>query len=393
MNESYFFTWTKQEDAPSLELKETTVDSYITTDGQEVYDLSSCSYHLGLGLRNERLSKVISDQYSTLPVAGPKIVYDLKLQCSKKLKSSLGFKDGKIFYTVSGAESIENALKMARQASGKKHILSREVSYHGATLGALSITGDWRRDGSPTLKEYSHFIPGPEDKDAITKTEETIKQIGADNIAAICLETITGGNGVIIPTQEWYDGISKLCKQYNIYLILDEVVCGFGRTGKDFGFQHYGLKPDFICMAKNISAGFFPFGAVYVSKRVSDYFDKNTLSCGLTNYAHPVGLRLCSEIIDIINEKEFKKNFDQLEIVLKNSITKLETSSKVTSIRQIGLLMAVELSNHELTWSKLKDQGLYINLANNCLIITPIMNTTPIRLEQAMDKLIQILKD
>lgn len=393
MNESYFFTWTKQEDAPKLELKETTADSYITTDGQEIYDLSSCSYHLGLGLRNERLNKVITDQYSTLPVAGPKIVYDLKSQCSEKLLNSLGLERGKIFYTVSGAESIENALKMARQASGKNHILSRKTSYHGATLGALSITGDWRRDGSPTLEKYSHFIPGPEEQDALKKTEEIINKVGANNIAAICLETITGGNGVIIPTQEWYDGITNLCKKYDIYLILDEVVCGFGRTGKNFGFQHFNLRPDFVCMAKNISAGFFPFGAVYVSKRISDYFDKNTLSCGLTNYAHPVGLRLCSEIIDIINEKEFKTNFNNLEKVLTNSIKDLSKSSVVTNIRQIGLLMAIELSDHELTWNKLKDHGLYINLANNCLIITPIMNSTPDRLKNAMDKLIQLLKD
>jgi len=391
MNESYYFSWSAQENAPKLDIKETTADSYVTTDNKEIYDLSSCSYHLSFGLQNKRLTDAISDQLSTLPAAGPKLTYPLKEKCSQKLKKLLALEEGKIFYTVSGAEAVENALKMARQSSGKLHVLSREKSYHGATVGALSITGDWRKEGSPLLSEYSHFIPEPYEKDALEKTEEIIKSIGAQKIAAICLETITGGNGVYIPSREWYQGIERICKKYDIYLIVDEIVCGFFRTGKPFAFQHYDLEPDFVCMAKNISGGFFPFGAVYTSKAVADYFNENILNCGLTNYAHPVGLRVCSEVIDLITERSFINNFHELRKSLESYTAIFLNLNGVVDVRSIGCLMAIELKK-KYSWSDFIDSGLYLNVTGNNLIVTPIMTTTPTRLEMALQKLKDILE-
>ncbi|EQC51210.1 aspartate aminotransferase family protein [Bacteriovorax sp. DB6_IX] len=393
MNEAYYYSWTKQNSASKLEIKETTVDSYLTHDNREIYDLSSCSYHLSFGLRNERLTNAISDQYKVLPAAGPKLVYNLKQETSQKLLKALGQNEGKIFYTVSGAEAVENALKMARKVSGKEHILSREKSYHGASVGALSITGDWRREGSPLLDHLTHFIPEPFENDALAKTEEIIKKVGPQKIAAICLETITGGNGVYIPDPNWYEGIQNLCRKYKIFLILDEIVCGFARTGKNFAFQHYNLAPDFICMAKNISGGFFPFGAVYTSKEVSDYYENEVLSCGLTNYAHPIGLRVCSEILDLIEEREFVDNIKNLEQTLKDSHQEFNQLSCVKECRQIGNLMAVELDYKDsLSWNDFIKENLYINVSNNILIITPIMMTTPQRLKQALKKLKGVLE-
>ncbi len=394
MNQSYYFTWTKQEDAPQLEIQSTTQDSYVLKDDQEVYDLSSCSYHLSFGLRNDTLTKVITTQYHDLPVAGPKIVYPLKQETTKKLINFLELEDnGKIFYTVSGAEAIENALKIARQYTGKDIILSRKKSYHGATVGALSITGDWRRDGSPTMDALTEFIPEPDALNALEETEELINKIGSSKIAALCLESITGGNGVIIPTQKWYDGIQALCKKYEILLILDEVVCGFARTGRNFGFHNYNLVPDIVCMAKGISGGLFPFGAVYTSEKISKYFDKNVLSCGLTNYAHPVGLKLCSAIIDLIHTQEFNQNFKALEDILSKFSKRIITLENIVEVRAIGLLAAIQTKGIELDWNYFIKNGIYINSSNGALILTPILTTTPKRLEKALEKLEDAIKD
>lgn len=388
----YFATWSKQQNAPSFEISYTTNDCYITRELSEIYDLSSCSYHLSFGLRNERLQKAMIEQINELPVAGPKTVFPLKTDTTDELISYLDLDtNGKIFYTTSGAESVENALKIARNYTGKSHILSRQVSYHGATLGALSVTGDWRREGQDILTELTHFIPEPHEKEAIKKTEDIILAVGADQIAAIILETITGGNGVYIPDQSWWDGISELCKKYNILLILDEVICGFGRTGLNFGYQHFNLKPDIVCMAKAISGGLFPFGAVYTNSDIAKAFDNKVLSAGLTNYAHPIGLRLCHEVISLTQEEDFQTNLKQVIGVLGTFKTKFEELSEVREVRHIGGLMAVELYESNLSWTSFIQEKIYLNVTGKNLIICPILVTSADKLRIVLDKVIKLL--
>lgn len=388
----YFATWSKQLNAPSFEISYTTNDCYITKELTEIYDLSSCSYHLGFGLRNERLQKAMIEQITELPVAGPKAVYPLKSDTTNALISYIDLdEEGKIFYTTSGAESVENALKIARNYSGKSHILSRQISYHGATVGALSVTGDWRREGQDILSELTHFIPEPNEEDAIKKTEDIILAVGADKIAAIILETITGGNGVYIPEQSWWDGITKLCKKHNILLILDEVICGFGRTGLNFGYQHFNLKPDIVCMAKAISGGFFPFGAVYTNGQIAKAFDNKILSAGLTNYAHPIGLRLCQEVMKMTCEDEFKNNLKQVVGVLSSFKANFENLPEVREVRQIGALMAVELYEHNLSWSSFIKENIYLNVTGKNLIICPILTTSADKLRNILDQVITLL--
>lgn len=388
----YYSTWSKQNGAPSFEVSYTTNDCYIRKDLSEIYDLSSCSYHLSFGLRNERLQKAMCDQINELPVAGPKAEYALKDEATRLLLDHMGLdSSGKIFYTTSGAESVENALKIARNYSGKSHILSRKKSYHGATMGALSVTGDWRRDGQEILGELTHFIPEPFEKDALLKTEEVINAVGANKIAAIILETITGGNGVYIPDQAWWDGITALCKKYDILLILDEVICGFSRTGKNFGYQHFNLKPDIVCLAKAISGGYFPFGAVYTNSKIAKYFDDKILCAGLTNYAHPIGLKLCREIILYTTSIDFQNNLKQVIGVLESFKSNFKSLAEVRDVRHIGGLMAIELHTVNVSWSSLIKENIYLNVIGNNLIICPILTTNADKLRTVLEKLITII--
>jgi taurine--2-oxoglutarate transaminase len=389
-NHPYFITWTKQVGAKKIDIVDSKGSFYIREDGQKVHDLCSTSYHTAFGHSFSPIKKAITKQLNTLPMASPKCTFDLKDSVSSKLIDLIGLK-GKVFYTVSGAEAIENALKAARQISGKKIILSRNISYHGATLGALSITGDWRNKDHATVSNWTKRIPEPEIDPNGEKLEELILKTGPEKIAGICLETITGGNGVIIPPKSWWRAITRLKKKYNLLLILDEVVCGFGRTGKDFGFQHFNLKPDFICMAKVITGGYIPFGAVWFNSKTAKYYDKNTLCAGLTNYAHPLGLAAMDVVIDYLKTNEHKEKFHNLEIVMKEYKSVFNSLSSVKETRQIGLIMAIELHS-PIALNKFFENNLFLASVGNNLILAPAYITNPNDLKKSFKLIAKIIK-
>ena len=323
-NSTYYISWANQSKAHTFDIQSAKDDYYLLKDNTKVFDLCSTSYNACFGHSYRPIINRLKTQLESLCIPMPKCTFDLKKTVSKKLLDYLKVKDGKIFYTSNGSESIENALKMARQIKNKKIILAREDSYHGATLGALSVTGDWRNKEHFTIDDWTARIPTPLEDPELVETEKIIKRIGPENIAGFCLETITGGNGVILADQNWWDGISHLCQKYYLYLILDEVVCGFNRTGLNFGFMNYKINPDIVCMAKGITAGYIPFGALYTTKEISKFYDSHTLAAGLTNYAHPLGLCVLDTILDELQSNIILKNIKNLERVLSSNISHLK---------------------------------------------------------------------
>ena len=391
MNEHPFFiTWSKQKNALTLDIESSKDSFYIDSSGNKIIDLCSTSYQAAFGHSHAPIKKAIQAQLNTLPIATPKAIFDLKENATNSLLNLLGLK-GKIFYTISGAESVENALKIARQVTGKSIVLSRQNSYHGATLGALSLTGDWRNKEHITVDKWTKRIPEPKDDPNGKKLEEIILKTGTDKIAAICIETITGGNGVIIPPKSWWTAIKRIKKKYGILLILDEVICGFGRTGKHFGFQHFNITPDLICLAKVITAGYIPFGALWVSPALSKHYNQNVLSCGLTNYAHPLGLAAMEVVIKELQTVEHKNNFSRLEEIMTNFQSKSCAHEKIKDCRQIGLLMAIELHSPIETSKFLKESILLASVGNN-IIIAPCFTMKPTHLKNALNKVMKIIK-
>lgn len=389
----YYFTWTKQKGAHSFDVHHNKPFHFVRTDGKEIIDFSSISYQCSFGLKPQFIIDRIKKQLDVLPVASPKARFSSKLSVTQKLLDLMNFGEGKIFYTVSGSESIENALKMVRQYSGRKIVLSRKKSYHGASLGAVSVSGDWRNDISFKLDEGTIRIPEPEEDPNLEFTRKIIEMIGPHKIAAICLETVTGSNGIINPTVQWWKGIQDICNEFNISLILDEVICGFGRTGKPFGFHHLPfLKPDFVCMAKAISGGVIPFGAVWTSQKIADYFDEILLNCGLTNYAHPIGLAALDAVLEFICSEEFKRDYIELEKLFKNELTSLQTHPKVESVRQVGMLGAIDLKNSTYFIKDLTEVGIYLINQNNRLILSPAINMPKEYLQEGFHKIKQLLE-
>ncbi len=392
----YLHTWTAQSNAKKINLKSTFDWGYLTNDGNKIYDLSSGSYHQSFGLRNQQLEQALIDQLSVLPMAIPKAEFELKEKVSQRFIDKIGL-DGRIFYTLSGAESNENAIKMARQITGRKNLVSCDNSYHGATLGALAVTGDWRKEGAGIPTQFHAFIPNFYNDPKLVETKKILSQVGEQNIAAICLETITGGNGVYIPPQSYYDEIQKICNNFGIKLILDEVICGFGRCGQDFGLSHYNLRPDFITFAKNISGGFFPFGAVFVSEENASYFDDHILNCGLTNAAHPIGLKLLDEVLNLIEDQDFINLKRKNEALLENFEKDISNISIVDKTRRIGMLMAIDLIDNKLDmrklWEELLKRGIFINMTRNTIILCPYLNFPNQELSQKLLILKEVIED
>jgi taurine--2-oxoglutarate transaminase len=183
-----------------------------------------------------------------------------------------------------------------------------------------------------------------------------------------------------------------MCKENNILLIMDEVICGFHRTGKAMGYMHYDVNPDLICLAKGISGGMVPFGALWTSKTIADYYDDNILSCGLTNYAHPLGMAALKGVLEIVNDQNFHTNRTQSEDVLKAELEKIKTLKNVKEIRSIGLLAAIDL-HKTIEWKKFFENGLYLVSQTNRIILAPPLITSKNILETGMSRVYKTIKE
>lgn len=392
MNEPFYYTWSRQDNAPSFECSKVEQDHFILDSGEKMLDLSSISFQASFGHRPKFIEDRIKKQVDELCMHSPKANFPLKSQVAKELMALLQVDGGKVFYTVSGAEAVENAIKMARAVTGRKVVASRQRSYHGATLGALSIGGDWRSEDTDTVDQWTLRLPEPTEDPNAEKARKKICDLGGEKIAAICLETITGSNGVIIPPESWYRGIQKICDELDIKLILDEISCGFYRTGKAFAFHHYNkiLRPNFVCMAKSINGGVTPFGAVWTDSEIAKYFASNTLSAGLTNYAHPLGLASCMAVLEYTRKNEFTRQLNNNLAALKNTMSQFSQSKDVKEVRTIGMLAAIEMKS-EISWQEFMKEGLHLVISGKQIILAPSLVMDTKTLTEGLEKLARLI--
>lgn len=387
----YYVSWAKQKGASTINISSVDGVKIKTEDGLILTDMTSISYQAHFGHNHPTIIKHIKNQLDTIPMSSPKGIYPGKNEATYDLLNYMGKLEGKIFYTTGGAETIENALKIARDITKKKIVLARETSYHGATLGALAATGDWRNKAHMIPENWVVRIPEPQETDAIAKTRAVIEKIGGDQIAAVIIETVTGGNGVFYGDQQWWDGLSKLSKEFNFLIIMDEVVCGFGRTGKPFGYMHYNVHPDMICLAKGITGGMIPFGALWTSSKIAQYYEENVLACGLTNYAHPLGVAAMKGVLEIVKSDTFNQNLLHVEKVFSEELNHLKTLPNVTAIRVKGMLAAVDISA-PIEWKKFYQKGLYLVAHPNRIILAPPLIIKESELREAMKNVYDVLK-
>jgi taurine--2-oxoglutarate transaminase len=324
---------------------------------------------VNIGHGDERVIKAIAEQAKQLPFAGPPMATRPRAILGKMLSEITPGNLNRFLFTLGGAEANENAIKIARAYTGRHKILARYRSYHGATAGAMALTGDprrlaWEPDLMPGVIHFldpyryrstfhrTNPLISEQDftKDYLNHLEEIITYEGPENIAAILLETVTGTNGVIVPPIGYLQGIRDLCDQYGILFIADEVMSGFGRTGKWFAVENWDVIPDLMTMAKGMTSGYAPLGAVAMKSEIADFFNERVYQGGLTYNAHPISLAAAIANIDVLIEDQLIKRSQEMGIVMRKLLLDLgEQHPSVGDVRSIGLFGVVELVKNRET--------------------------------------------
>ncbi|MGE0545523.1 MAG: aspartate aminotransferase family protein [Kofleriaceae bacterium] len=363
----FFFTWTAQSNVKPLELTGGDGAWFTTADGSRWLDLGALSYQVNAGHGRQRIVDAIKRQADQLCISAPNAVFPAKKELAERLLAMAGPGFSKVFFTLGGAEANENALKIARQVTGRLKLISRYRSYHGASMGALSLTGDWRRPPlEPGIPGVIHVQDCYCDRCPFGQRVETCRRECATNIgatmalegprsvAAVFLEPVPGANGVLVPPVEYWPLVRQACDVEGALLVADEVLTGFGRTGKPFGFQHWQVVPDMITVAKGLASGYATIGAVIVHDRVARHFDANVLACGLTYYAHPTACAAALETLKLYDDEKLFDNAAKLGPVLRRELDAIAARISARSfVRGLGLLGALEIEAGADAWTKL----------------------------------------
>ena len=352
-----FYTWSAQRSAVPLDIVEGQGARFVTADGARWWDLGSMTWNAGLGHGHPRMRGALAAAAARGLLASPTSVFPAKVRAGELLAEITPAGLTKSFLCLSGAEANENAVKMARLVTGRRKVVARTRSYHGATLAMLSLSGDPRRErfepGLPGVVRFTdpYCFRCPMGKRPETCAHECAQDLetallreGPETVAAVIAEGIVGANGVFVPPLGYWRRLRDICDRHGVLLIADEVLSGFGRTGTWFAVDHDGVAPDMITMAKGLTGGYAPGGAVIVSERVARHFDDEVLWCGLTSYAHPLVCEAIVAAIDTYRDERLVERAATLGQWLGPRLAALASSRPtVADVRGIGLLWALEL--------------------------------------------------
>ena len=325
---------------------------FYTTDGRRFLDFNSQLMCVNAGHGDRRIIDAIKRQAEQLPYISPFMAHEARARLGAKLAELLPGDMDKVFFTLAGADANENAIKIARAVTGRSKILARYRSYHGSTGTAVQATGDPRRwpnehaTGVIHVLDPYHGIQRGWDtvEQSLAVLEETIQLEGPETIAAFILEPITGTNGVLVPPDGYLQGVRSILDRYGILMICDEVMTGFGRTGRWFAVDHWAVVPDLITMAKGLTSSYVPLGAVGMVPRVAAYFDDHVFYGGLTYNSHPLGCAAALGTIQAYEEDDMVGNARRMGEVLARHHRRLRDRHPcVGAARSIGLFGCIEL--------------------------------------------------
>ena len=375
------------------------------SDGHRYLDFSSQLVNVNIGHGHPAVIQAIKDQAGRLPFIAPSFATQVRADLGRSLSEITPGDLTKAFFTLGGAESNENAIKIARMVTGRKKIVTRYRSYHGATLGAVSASGDIRRlpaePGIPgvvrVFDPYCYrcvFGQEPEScqRECVTHVEQVIQFEGPDQIGAMLMEGVTGTSGLFVPPDDYWPRLRQICDRYGILLIADEVMSGFGRTGQWFAVDNWNVAPDMITMAKGLTSGYMPLGAVAVSKRIAQHFEDRTFWSGLTASSHPISCAAALAVLRVYQEEKLLENTRRMEPVMARGLEDLKSRHPaVGDVRGLGLFWVIELVKDRKTreplvpWNakpseldpmpalsrRLRQQGLYTLVKWNWIFVTP----------------------
>jgi len=332
---------------------------FWTPEGKRFIDFNSQLMSVNIGHGDPRVIAAITEQAQKVAYVTPSLTTEVRARLGAKLAELAPGDIDAFFFTNAGAEANENAFKIARAVTGRQKILARYRSYHGGTAAAIAATGEPRAWSQPPMPGFVHVLDPYHgvargwDDDAATSLaylEEVIQLEGPHTIAAFILETVTGTNGILVPPDGYLQGVRALCDKYGILMIADEIMTGFGRTGRWFAVEHWGVVPDMITMAKGLTSSYVQLGAVGVRRSIADYFKDKMFPGGLTYSSHPVACAAALATIAVYEEDGLIAKAQQTGKLLTTLHAALaEKHPSVGATRSIGLFGIIELVRNRQT--------------------------------------------
>jgi taurine---2-oxoglutarate transaminase len=419
------FSWSKQKGTNPIAVKYGEGVYLYDYDGKRYIDFSSGLMNVNIGHGDQRVTQAVVKQMQEVAYVTPSCATKVRGDLGKKLAEICPGDLNKAFFTLCGATSIENAIKLARLYTGRHKILSRYQSYHGSSNGAMTASGDPRKlpVDSQQAPNFVHFdLPyayrweyGEENllKDAVASLERIVAYEGPANIAAILLEGQSGSSGCFMYPAGYLKAVREICNKHGILLVIDEVMSGFGRTGKWFGFEHHGIVPDMIAMAKGLTCGYLPFGCLMVSDKIAAKYDDNVLALGLTYSAHPVSCAAALEVLSIYEDDNLIENAREMGEYLDQRIDEMKSQHQsIGDWRNEGLLGCLELVKNRETKepfapfnakpdemvvmnkvaAKIKELGMYTFVRWGFIFIAPPLCVTKEQVDEGLAIISEALK-
>jgi taurine--2-oxoglutarate transaminase len=413
LNRQYtFFSWSVQGALDPIAIDRAEGVWLYTPDGRRILDFNSQLMSVNIGHGDRRVIDAITEQAAKLQYVQPAFATEIRGRLGQKLAEIMPGDLDKVFFTLGGAEAIENAIKLARHYTGRYKVLARYRAYHGATMGAMTLTGDPRRWANepglvgvvryPDTHRWGEAEPRPV-AESLEGLEDVIRYEGPTTIAAVFLETIVGTNGILIPPDGYLAGVREICDRYDILMVADEVMAGFGRTGRWFAVDHWDVVPDLMTMAKGLTSSYLPLGAVAMRHHIADAFETRMFFGGLTYSSHPVSLAAALATIGVYEEDGLIENAARLGARLQEHHDRLAAKHpSVGATRSLGLFGILDLVRSHDPWTPmtpfngtsdemkavgkhLRDHGLYTMIANNSIHTNPPLCITEDELAEGFE--------
>jgi taurine--2-oxoglutarate transaminase len=406
------FEWSAQSKVDPIPVAGAKGCWFWTPEGKRYLDFNSQLMCVNIGHGDPRVVAAIKEQAETLAYANPFMATEARARLGEKLAAICPGDIDTFFFTNGGADANENAIKLARQFTGRHKILARYRSYHGGTHGAMSLTGDPRRwavepgiPGVVHVPDPYHGIQRGWDDVALSlaNLEEIIQLEGPQTIAAFFVEPVTGTNGIIVPPDGYLQGIRALCTKYGILMVADEVMSGFGRTGEWFAINHWNVVPDLLTMAKGLTSAYVPLGAVGMRRAIAEHFQDKVFFGGLTYNSHPLACATALATLSVYEEDQLIARAKRTGTLMRTLLEDLETRhDNVGATRSIGLFGVVELVKGKASKEPLapfngtseamqrlgrffREQGLYTFLRWHTFFTNPPLTITEDELRHGFD--------
>lgn len=413
--EHVFGTWSYQSEVSPTEVTSSDGVRFTDASGNEFLDFSGQLMCSNLGHSADKVADAIAEQAQKGAYFAPGYTTEARARLGQKLAEVTPGNLSKTFFSTSGTEAVEAAIKIARMYTGKQKIISRYRSYHGATYGSISATGDPRRlvaePGIPgMIKAPDPYAYGStlDPMESLEYIDEMLMLEG-DTVAAILVEPIVGSNGILVPPDEYLPQLKEIAHKYDALLICDEVMSGFGRTGEWFGSDVFDVAPDIMTMAKGLSGAYVPLGATIVTDEIAEHFEENMFCHGHTYAGHPVACAAGLAAIETYEDEDLIQHANTVGEYLGDQLSELaEKHPSVGDTRGIGLFRGIELTkstDKRVPFGQRKDKigkgttvvdevsqraaenGLYVANMINTLIIAPPLPITEDEIDEAIEVL------